>query len=140
MVTKAGVGYSENPKSYDAGAEAASAAMAETGHNKCDLAIMYSTSKHEPTHLRDGARSVIGQAARLIGGYSIGAITKDQLGYEGYQVGIAVISSDSMKIDMFIEKPLPDNEYNVGFKLAEQIKNKDYEGTPNILIMYDAIK
>lgn len=140
MVTKAGVGYSENTKSYDAGVETASAAMAEASLDKCDLAIMYSTSKHDPAHLRDGVRSVIGPTARLIGGYSIGTITKDRLGYEGYQVGVAVISSDSMKIDMFMEKALPDNEYNVGVKLAEQIKSKDYEGTPNILFMYDGIK
>lgn len=140
MATQAGVGYSENPKSYDAGVEATSAAMVEMGLDKCDLAIMYSTARHEPSHLRAGVRSVIGPTARLMGGYSIGAITKDRLGYEGYQVGVAVMSSDSMKIDMFMEKALPDNEYNVGFKLAEQIKSKDYEGTPNILFMYDAIK
>jgi len=140
MTTKAGVGYSENPKSFDAGIEVASAAMAEAGVDKCDLAIMYSTSKHDPSELRDGVRSKIGPAARLIGGYSIGAITNDKLGYEGYQVGLAVISSDSMKVDMFIEKGLPDNEYRVGVKLAAQIKSKAFEGTPNILLMYDGIK
>jgi hypothetical protein len=140
MTAKAGVGYSENPKSYDAGVETAKAALAEARIDKCDLAIMYSTSKHDPAPLRDGVRSVIGSTARLISGYSIGTITIDRLGYEGYQVGVAVISSDSMKIDMFMEKALPDNEYNVGVKLAEQIKSKNYEGAPNILFMYDGIK
>ncbi len=140
MATKAGVGYSENPKSYDAGVEAVSAAIAEAGLDTCDLAVMYSTSKHDPSDLRDGVRSRIGPASRLIGGYAIGAITKDRLGYEGYQVGVAVMGSDSMKIDMFIEKGLPDNEYNVGVKLGEQIKSRDFEGSPNILLMYDGIK
>ncbi len=140
MATKAGIGYSENPKSYDAGIEAASAAMAEAGVSRCDLAIMYATAKHDPTGLRDGVRSVIGPDARLIGGSAMGAFTKDQLGYDGYQMGLAVLSSDSMQTDMFIEKGLPDNEYNVGVALGEQVKSKGYTGTPNILLMYDAIK
>jgi len=138
--TKAGVGYSEKPKSYDAGVEATRAAITEAGVSECELAIMYSTSKHEPTELRDGVRSVIGPNARLIGGYAMGAFTKDQLGYDGYQMAVAVLSSHSMKVDMFIEKGLPDNEYNIGIALGEQVKSKDYVGTPNILLMYDSIK
>jgi len=140
MATRAGVGFSENPKSKNAGVEAANAAMAEAGVDECNLAIMYSTSKHDPTELRDGVRSIIGPEARLIGGYAVGAFTRDQLGYEGYQMGLAVISSDSMQVDMFIEKGLRDNEHDVGIALGEQIKSGKYAGTPNILLMYDSIK
>lgn len=140
MATKAGVGYSEKTGSRQAGVEAAGHAITEAGVGKCDLAIIYSTSRHDPVQLRDGVRSVIGPTARLVGGYSIGTITKDRLGYDGYQAGVAVISSDSICIDMFIEKKLPDNEYNVGIALGKQIKSKYYADTPNILLMYDAIK
>jgi hypothetical protein len=62
------------------------------------------------------------------------------LGYDGYQMGVAVMSSDSVKVDMFIEKNLPNNEYNVGIALGEQIKSVEYTGTPNIIIMYDFVK
>jgi hypothetical protein len=140
MATKVGVGFSENPESKDTGSEAARAAMAQAGISRCDLAIVYSTSRHDPPQLRDGVRSVIGPTARLIGGYAIGIITKDELAYEGYQVGVAVMSSDSVEVDMFIEKGLPDNEFNVGIGLGRQIKSKDYTGTPNILLMYDSLK
>jgi len=140
MTTKAGVGFSENPGSREAGAEVACAALAEAGASECNLAILFSTSKHDPVQLRDGVRSVIGPEARLIGGYSIGIITRDRLGYEGYQAGIALLASDSLKVNMFIEKGLPDNEFNVGVALGEQIKSKSYEGSPNILILYDSIK
>src|SRR5512139_1562184 len=140
MTTKAGVGFSENPKSREAGAEAARAALAEAGISACDLAILFSTSKHEPAQLRDGVRSVIGPRARLVGGYSIGIITRDRLGYEGYQAGVALLGSDSLKADLFIEKGLPDNEFKVGDALGAQIKSKSYEGTPNLLILYDSIK
>jgi len=140
MGTKFGVGYTENPKSFEAGAEMAKQAMSEAGIEKCDLAILYSTSKQDPFQLGDGVRSVIGPTARLIGGYSMGIITKDYLGYEGYQAGIAVMSSDSIKVDMFKTNSLPGNEVNSGIALGEQIKSKNYKGDPNILLMYDAIK
>jgi hypothetical protein len=82
--------------------------MAKAGTRHCDLAILYSTEKHDAAQLRDGLRSVIGPSARLIGGYAAGIITNDQLGYEGHQVGVAVIASDSLQIEMFIERGLPD--------------------------------
>lgn len=140
MAAVAGVGFSENPKSGEAGVEAASAALAEAGVEKGELAIMFSTGKHDPRQLRDGVRSVIGPAARLIGGYSMGIITKNRLGYLGYQVGVAVLSSDSVRADMFIERGLPDNEYDVGLALGKQIRSKIYQGEPNILLMYDSAK
>jgi hypothetical protein len=140
MNTRAGVGFSENPRSWDAGAEAATAAMSKAGTRHCDLAILYSTEKHDAAQLRDGLRSVIGPSARLIGGYAAGIITNDQLGYEGHQVGVAVIASDSLQIEMFIERGLPDNEYKVGIALARQIKSRQYRGEPNLLLMYDAVK
>ena len=140
MTTSAGVGYSENPKSREAGIEAGRAAMSEAGVDRCDLAILYSTAKHDPAELRDGLRAVIGAEARLIGGSAIGALTRDQLGYEGYQVGVAVLASDSMQVDMFIEGGLRDNERNVGVALGEQINSGQYAGTPNLLLMYDSIK
>ncbi|MCI0495210.1 FIST C-terminal domain-containing protein [candidate division KSB1 bacterium] len=140
MATKAGVGFSENPKSFDAGVEAAKTAMAEAGVSKCDLAMMYSTSKHDPAGLRDGVRSVIGAKTRLVGGYSNGIITRDRLGYDGYQMGVAVLASDTIDIDMFMGKGLANNEFNVGISLGNQIKSKTYNGTPNILLMYDFVK
>ena len=140
MATKVGVGYSENPKSFDAGVQAAKAAFAKAGISKCDLALLYSTSRHDPIQLRDGVRSMIGSKARLIGGYAFGVITKDRLGYDGYQMGVAVISSDSVKVDMFIEGGLTNNEYQVGLSLGKQIKGKSYTGIPNILVMYDFVR
>ena len=101
---------------------------------------MFSTSKHDPTQVRDGVFSILGSDTRLIGGYSNGIITRDQLGYDGYQIGVAVLSSDSVKIDVFMEKDLADNEYNVGLALGKQIKNKEYVGDPNLLLMYDFVK
>ncbi len=140
MGTKVGIGVSENPNSFEAGVEAAKSAAAEGSITSCNLAILYTTPKHDPTQLRDGVRSIIGPEARLIGGYSVGIITKDYLGYEGYQFGIVLLSSDTVDIDIFIQEGLSDNEFEAGVALGKQIKAKDYKSTPNILIMYDSIK
>ena len=140
MTTKAGVGYSENPNSRDAGVEAAGAALAEAGIETCGLAILYSTPKHDPSQLREGIRAAIGPGASLIGGYAVGIITRNRLGYGGCEVGVAVVSSDTVNFDMFIEGGLPDNEYNVGRALGKQITSKNYSGETAILLMYDAVK
>ena len=140
MSTRAGVGYSENSRSWEAGAEAAAAAMVGADVKQCDLAIVYSTEKHDPAQLRNGLRSVVGPSARVIGGYAVGIITADRLGYEGHQVGVAVIASDSLQIEMFIEQGLPNNEHGVGLALARQINSRKYKGEPNLLLMYDAVK
>lgn len=139
MPTKVGVGYSEHTKSHEAGAEAARAALMDAGLTACNLVLVFGTEKHNPVHLRDGIRAVVGPTPRLIGGYSMGIITKDRLGYDGYQVGIAVMSSDSVTVDMFIETGLVGNEYKVGLALGEQIKRGHYAGPPNVLLMYDSV-
>jgi hypothetical protein len=140
MGTKAGVGYSENPRSLEAGAEAAAAAMANGDIERCDLAIVYSTEKHDPIQLRNGLRSVIGPQARLIGGHAVGIITGDRLGYEGHQVGVATIESDSLQVEMFIEAGLPDREREVGLALGGRIRDRRYKGDPSLLLMYDSVK
>ena len=139
MPTKAGVGYSERVKSHEAGAEAVRAALLDADLSACNLVLVFGTDKHDPVQLRDGIRTVVGPAPRLIGGYSMGIITKDRLGYDGYQVGAAVMSSDSVTVDMFIETGLVGNEYKVGLALGQQIQGGRYAGSPNVLLMYDSV-
>ena len=67
----AGVGYSEQTDSRQAGEEAARLAMAEAGLDRCDLVLVFSTSKHDADALRDGVRSVVGPGPRIFGGSSV---------------------------------------------------------------------
>jgi hypothetical protein len=141
MATRAGVGYSENPHSKEAGIEAAKAAMAEAGRDTCDLVILYHTAKHDPRQFHEGVRSIVGPSARLIGGYAGGIITRDYLGYDGYQGGVAVLSSDTVKIEMFIEHGLKEyGEHEIGRRLGKQISRKRYDGEPGLIYMYDSVK
>lgn len=140
QATDAGVGFSENANSRAAGAEAARAAFASAGLDTCDLVLMFATSKHDPGGLQDGVRSVVGHEARLFGGSAVGIITGDQLGYEGFQVGVATVALNGIDAEMFIERGLPDNEYAVGRALARQIRSRDSAEQPNLLLVYDIVK
>jgi hypothetical protein len=138
--TRAGVGFSENTSSREAGAEAAQAALEQGSLDACDLVLMFATSKHDPVAFRDGVRSVVGAEARLFGGSAVGVITNDRIGYEGSEAGVAAIATGDMQADLFIEGGLPNNEHNVGIALAQQIAERSYSERPNLLLFYDIVK
>lgn len=139
--TCAGVGYSEKPDAREAGIEAATSALAQAGTNTCDLVLLFATAKQDPAAVRDGVRSVVGRRPRLTGGASVGVITNDRLGYEGHQVGVAVVKSDRMRIDLFHEPEISDREYDAGLKLGRQIRDAfPHEQPGALLLLYDIVK
>ena len=133
---RAGVGFSEIPNSTEAGREAASTALAQAGLERCDLALVFATTKHDPTGLKEGVRAAVGPEPPLFGGSAAGVIVNDRMGYEGSQVGVAAISTGSMGFDIFIEGGLRDNEYAVGHGLAKQIVERGYPEPPNLVLLY----
>lgn len=140
MTTKAGTGFSEKANSRDAAIEAASLAMTRAGIDRCDVVLMFGTSKHDPRLLREGVREIVGPEARLIGGAAVGVITNDRMGYEGSQFGVAVLASDSIRMDLFKERGLADREYEAGASLGRRIRSQSYEGEENLFFMYDLVK
>lgn len=137
--TKAAVGFSEKTSSREAGAEAAQRALDQLENDRCDLVLLFATSKYDPALIREGVRSVVGNAP-LFGGSAVGVITNDKLGYEGYQVGVALIASDTMKFEIFIERGVSNNEYGVGRGLGEQIRARGMTGSESLLLLYDIVK
>lgn len=133
---RAGVGFSEIPGSSEAGRVAALAALEQAGTERCDLALVFATTKHDPAGLVEGVRAVLGTQVPLFGGSAAGVIVGDRMGYEGSQVGVAAISAGSMGFDMFIEGGLRDNEYAVGRGLARQIVSSGYREPPNLVLLY----
>jgi hypothetical protein len=139
--TRAGVGYSEKASGREAGAEAARDALAQAGLDTCDLVLLFATGKQDPAAVRDGVRSVVGDRARLIGGATVGIITGDRYGFEGHQVGVAVLQSDRLRVDLFLETDLSDREYNAGRGLGRQIRAAYPDGQPaGLLLLYDIVK
>jgi hypothetical protein len=139
--TRAGVGYSELAGSREAGADAAAAAMAHAGIEGCDLAFVFATGKQDPGAVRDGVRSVIGPAARLTGGATVGVITNERIGFEGHQVGVAVVRAPRVTIDLFHEHPITDREQAAGEALGRAIRKRFTAPDPAALfVFYDIVK
>jgi len=140
LATRCGVGHSEVSNAKEAGIEAARNALENGCLDQADLLITYYTPKYDVAEFLDGLRTVVGDKTRIIGGGSVGIITNDYLAYDGFHAGVLALSSDTLNIDMYTEPGLADNEFTTGAKLGNKIRNKSYNGKPNVLLMYDAIK
>jgi len=139
-MTRAGTGYSNKTNSFEAGAEAASLARQQAGiTSNCSLVFIFTTSRHLPAQFAAGVRSIINKAEIFLGGCGVGVITNDHLGYDGYQCGVALIESDTIHIDAFLQRNINNNEYKTGFELGQQINDTDFDGELNLLVFYDAV-
>jgi hypothetical protein len=84
-------------------------------------------------------RSVTGTRCSIIGGSGNGVITNEKLGYEGYQVGAIALFSDVVILESFLERGLPDNEFNAGLALGNQIK-ENVKDLNALLLFIDLIR
>jgi hypothetical protein len=139
MPTHTGTGFSNSPDSFRAGAEAAAAALAQAGVDHCQLAILMTTSRHQPQQFLAGVRAALGPLPQLLGTYAVGVITNHHLGYDGYQCGVAVLASDTIQVNLFLEENLASNEYACGHALAQQILAQPYDGPASLLFFYDSV-
>jgi len=138
--SRVGVGHSSAGSSRQAAREAAEQAMARAGTDRCALALVFASSKHDPEAIRQGVREVVGPGARIAGGAAVGVITNDVVGFDGHDVGVAVLDSDSVAVDVFGEGGLPDDERAVGERLGRRVRAGSYRGDPNVLLLYDIVK
>lgn len=135
---RVGVGYSENPDSALAGAQAAGAALDAAGLSSCDLVLLFSTARHDPHALRAAVAAVVGPAARIVGGWAVGAVTNDALGYAGDQVGLAVFSLDGQRCQVVAEGDLADGEAGVGERIGRRLAASGDAQAP-VVLLYDTV-
>jgi hypothetical protein len=139
MATKAATAYSEVSDSFQAGVQLATNVRAALP-GRVDAAVMMSTSKQDPKRLLEGVRSVLGDVP-VYGGYAVGVITNDQLGYEGYQSGLAAFSFEGgARIDAFVEGGLAGNERRVGTRLGAQLAARPGDGEQGLWLLYDSVR
>jgi hypothetical protein len=140
VTPKVGVGFSEIEDSFAAGQAVAREALARAGIESCGLALLFSTCQHDPQALRDGVRSIIGPGARLAGGWAVGTLSNDDMGYGGFQVGIACFSMAPGDFGLFRAAGLADHEAEVGEALGALLVEAGADG-PDIpkILLYDSI-
>lgn len=135
---KAGVVFGENQNSFEAGKQAAADALKKIGQKKGSLALSFCTGKHDYQACFDGIRSEVGNIP-IIGGPAIGIITNDSLGYEGYQVGVAILPNDLI-FDTVAVGGLDRSEKEVGLELGRQLSDRRNPGEKLVLLFYNSIK
>ena len=135
---KAGVGFDENQNSYEAGKNAAEKAIKKMGQKDGSLILAFCTSKHDYQACFNGIRSEVGDIP-IIGGSAIGIITNDNLGYAGYQVGVAILPN-FLTFDTVAADELDKGEKQAGFRLGSQMSTKRNVKETLMLLFYDLIK
>jgi hypothetical protein len=139
MSTRAGVGYSDHPDSELAALAAARAALAQAGE-RCDLALVFATSRHDQARVLAAVRGVVGPAARILGGGTAGIITNRELGYDGTQLGVAVLASDSLRVATFSAAGLNESEERTGRALGLDIRKQLGASAAPVVLMYESVR
>ncbi len=139
MHTKIGVAKSNRTNSAAAGVEAASNALINGDLEKADFALIFCSGKHNPYEFLKGIQSVLGDTP-VLGGSSIGIITKDFIGYEGYEVGVTVFASETLSFKLFAQPNLNLDEKKAGELLGDQIAKSATENDNGLIVFYDSCK
>jgi len=135
-----GVGYSDIPDSYGAGVQAAKMAAGQAGRDgSCDIALLFSTARHDQHALRAAVASVAGDTVPIYGGGAAGVITGDYYGYAGYQVAAALIWLDGVNCDVLIDGGLNGSEEEAGERLGRRLAEIGTTPESPVMMFYDAI-
>lgn len=135
---RAGIGFSENPNSFEAGREATASAFRSMGQREGSLILAFCTNKHNHEEIFEGIRSEA-ENIPVIGGPAIGVITNDRLGYEGHQVGVGILPK-IVNSEIVSAGQLNRGEKKVGIKLGRQLADKRGPQEKLLLLFYDSIK
>lgn len=136
---RSGVGYVDTTNSLEAGRSAAENAMTNACADRCDFAVAFCGGNHDPISFLSAVRDVVGETT-LIGGTTVGVITNGQASYGGYEAGVAVVSSDSIRFDEFCVGGLQENEEAAGQELGRRMADRASDDSRAMILLYDSIK
>ena len=133
------VGAANRRETAEAGRLAVQEAMAGAIERAPDFALLFATSRHDPNELLKAVRSALPENVPVYGGYAVGIITHDALGYDGFQVGVALFWLDRANVDIMVGRGLNLDAATVGAEFAQQLTAKKFPGNPSLLLLYDSI-
>jgi len=139
METRIGVGASNQTNSQAAGKEAAAQALSKGNIERADFALIFCGGKHDPEAFLKGVNEILPDTPKA-GGSSFGIITDSFIGYNGFEVGVTVFSSDKIRFQVFAQGELNLDEYKAGEELGKKIKADFPEDAQALLVFYDSSK
>ncbi len=113
---KAGVGFSTDTLSFQAGKTAAAMAVSSSGNPV--LSVVFTTDQYDHQQLLAGVKDVVGDS-RIVGFCTGGVITDAGVLKQG--VGICAISGDTLKAVTSLQAGLSDDPSGVGRRTAEAL-------------------
>jgi len=123
-----------------AGVQAAEMAASQAGRaDPCDLALLFSTARHDQKALREAVASVVGPEVPIYGGGAAGVITNDHFGYAGDQVGLACVWLDGVRCDILTEGGLDISEEETGARLGRRLAELGTTPDSPVMLFYDAL-
>lgn len=135
---KVGIGFSNQGDSRESGRSVAAQALAKGGIEEPSLVLAFCSGRTDANRFFHGLRSVVGDAAPIIGGSALGVITNAELSYRGHPCGAMVIQSDTPLLRIASCIDLPENEYRAGRRLAEKLNIQPDDQA--LLVFYDSIR
>lgn len=135
---KAGIGFCNEAKAFESGKNIAEQALSDGNIEEPDLVLAFCSGRIDAEGFFEGLRSTVGPEVPIIGGSAIGIITNDELSYEGFPAGAAVLQMDGVSRRFACAHELDQDEYSAGRSLGEQLSN-GAEGRL-LLIFYDSVK
>jgi hypothetical protein len=134
MALKVGVGKSQEPEGFDAGAEAAKKALEAAGLETADFVLVTATIGFEHKDLLAGVRSVTKEAP-LVGCSGLGVITQEGPDETLRRVVVTVFSSKHMVFKPVTAHGLKADSYKVGEELASQL-NEDWPDKSKVMLLF----
>ena len=137
---KVGIGYSDNPVTIYAGVQAVEMAIKQAGRkDPCDLALLFSTARHDQSVLREAVASIAGKSVPIYGGGTVGIITNEYFGYAGDQIEVACIWLDGVRCDVITEAGLEKSEVETGVRLGQRLAALGTKQDSPVMLFYDAL-
>jgi class 3 adenylate cyclase len=133
------VGVADAPQTAAAGRQAVERALADAPGRPPDCALLFSTSRHDPGELLAAVRRALPERVPVYGGYAVGIISGDYLGYDGFQVGVALFWLDGAELQVLVERGLNQGEAAAGGRLLQQLQKQRFRGDPSLLLLYDSV-
>lgn len=133
MASDAGVGWSINRNSLEAGLEAARGALAPLGHRPPIAVLVFGTAGHDQEALLRGVAEVTG-AAPVVGCSAEGVITQDGSNEASHAVAVSAIGSDEITARTFFVPGFSVDAAACGRSLVDQIVDCGVHG--RLLVLF----
>jgi class 3 adenylate cyclase/small ligand-binding sensory domain FIST len=139
LKTKFAVGFADHPQAGQGGRTAVAQALADAPARPPHCALLFATSRHDPAELLAAVRGALPEGVPVYGGYAVGIVTNDRLGYDGFQVGVTLLWLEDAELDVFVGHDLALGEAAVGAGLVQQLGAGTFRGLPSLLLLYDSV-